>query len=123
MDNDPDATATYALNFPSRRWYHRRFACACDPRAGVGGGSVSLGAGGWAAVPGVSQVRNHARMIDDARNALYREFVHVLGETRPMAFVMENVTGIDQMGVRSQIAADLALDGEYLVVPQVVDAR
>jgi len=25
-------------------------------------------------------------MIDDARNVLYRELVHVLGETKPMAF-------------------------------------
>lgn len=29
---------------------------------------------------------------------------------------------MDQMGVREQIAADLSIDGEYLVVPQVVDA-
>lgn len=33
-----------------------------------------------------SQMRNHTRMIDDARNVLYRELVHVLGETKPMAF-------------------------------------
>ncbi len=39
-----------------------------------------------------------------------------------MAFVMENVTGIDQMGVRDQIVGDLSLDGEYIVLPQVVDA-
>lgn len=69
-----------------------------------------------------SQMRNHTRLIEDSRNALYREFVHVLGETKPLAFVMENVTGIDQMGVRDQIATDLALDDEYEVRPQVVDA-
>jgi DNA (cytosine-5)-methyltransferase 1 len=39
-----------------------------------------------------------------------------------MAFVMENVTGMDQMGVREQIADDLALGGDYLVIPQVLDA-
>jgi DNA (cytosine-5)-methyltransferase 1 len=39
-----------------------------------------------------------------------------------MAFVMENVTGIDQMRVREQIAADLSVEGEYDVLPQVVDA-
>jgi DNA (cytosine-5)-methyltransferase 1 len=35
---------------------------------------------------------------------------------------MENVTGIDQMGVREQILRDLMLDGEYKVAAQVVDA-
>jgi DNA (cytosine-5)-methyltransferase 1 len=39
-----------------------------------------------------------------------------------MAFVMENVTGMDQMGVRDQIVSDLALAGEYVVFPQVLDA-
>ena len=35
---------------------------------------------------------------------------------------MENVTGMDQMGVREQILADSALHGEYSVLAQVVDA-
>jgi DNA (cytosine-5)-methyltransferase 1 len=35
---------------------------------------------------------------------------------------MENVTGIDQMGFREQIVADLELGGEYVVAPQVIDA-
>jgi len=39
-----------------------------------------------------------------------------------LAFVMENVTGMDQMGVREQIVADLTIDGEYDVLPQIVDA-
>lgn len=67
-------------------------------------------------------MRNHARIIDDPRNDLYREFVEVLQDALPLAFVMENVTGIDQMGVREQIAADLTIHGEYEVLPQVVDA-
>ena len=69
-----------------------------------------------------SQVRNHTRVIDDPRNALYREFVKALRSALPLAFVMENVTGIDQMGVREQIVADLTIDGEYKVHAQVVDA-
>jgi hypothetical protein len=31
---------------------------------------------------------------------------------------MENVTGIDQMGFREQITADLALNGEHAVLPR-----
>ncbi len=67
-------------------------------------------------------MRNHARLIDDPRNSLYKEFVEVVGRLLPSAFLMENVTGIDQMGFREQIVADLELSGEYTVLPQVIDA-
>jgi DNA (cytosine-5)-methyltransferase 1 len=66
--------------------------------------------------------RNHTQRRQAPRNALYREFVDVLSQSLPLAFVVENVTGIDQMGVREQITADLELDGEYSVKSQVVDA-
>ena len=69
-----------------------------------------------------SQVRNHARLIDDPRNSLYKEFVAIVGRVLPSAFLMENVTGIDQMGFREQIVTDLELAGEYSVLPQVIDA-
>ena len=121
-DSDPDAMATYAANFPEAR------VITGDVRdteikerilAVAKGVSVLIGGPPCQAF---SQVRNHARLIDDPRNALYREFVDILRQTVPSAFVMENVTGIDQMNVREQIAADLSLDGEYVVRPQVVDA-
>jgi DNA (cytosine-5)-methyltransferase 1 len=67
-------------------------------------------------------VRNHSRLIDDPKNSLYREFVRVLAESSPRAFLMENVTGMDQMGVREQIIEDLTLGGQYRVRSQVVDA-
>ena len=121
-DNDPDAMATYAANFQEAR------AITGDIRF-PGVKEQILDAARHASVliggppcQAFSQVRNHTRMIDDPRNALYREFVDVLGQTLPPAFVVENVTGMDQMGVREQIAADLSLDGEYTVLPQVVDA-
>lgn len=121
-DSDPDAMATYALNFPEALAITGDIRTAavkdqildCARRATVLVGGPPCQA--------FSQVRNHARVIDDPRNALYREFVDVLRQTLPLAFVMENVTGMDQMRVREQIAADLSLDGEYAVLPQVVDA-
>jgi DNA-methyltransferase (dcm) len=121
-DNDPDAMATYAANFPEAR------AITGDVRAPAVKEQILDAARGVSVLVGgppcqaFSQVRNHTRMIDDPRNVLYREFVDILAQTLPPAFVVENVTGMDQMGVREQIAADLALDGEYTVVPQVVDA-
>lgn len=121
-DNDPDAMATYAANFPETR------AVTGDIRSPTVKAQLLEAARGASVLVGgppcqaFSQVRNHSRMIDDPRNALYREFVDILRQTLPPAFVVENVTGMDQMGVREQIAADLSIDGEYLVVPQVVDA-
>lgn len=121
-DNDPDAMATYATNFPEAQ------SITGDIRSCVVKEQI-LDAAKYANIliggppcQAFSQVRNHSRMIDDPRNALYREFVDVLRQVLPLAFVMENVTGMDQMGVREQITTDLSLDGEYIVVPQVVDA-
>jgi len=121
-DNDPDALATYAANFPEAHAIlgdirkaavrERVLAIAREATVLVGGPPCQA----------FSQVRNHSRVIDDPRNSLYREFVGILCDALPIAFVMENVTGMDQMGVREQILSDLAIDGEYDVRAQVVDA-
>lgn len=121
-DNDPDACATFALNFPEGEVIHgdireretrsRVIAAAKSCDVVVGGPPCQA----------FSQVRNHTRLIDDPRNSLYREFVRVVAEINPKAFVMENVTGIDQMGVRNQIIRDLSLNGQYTVLAQVLDA-
>ena len=121
-DSDPDAAATYALNFPEARTItgdirkrsvrEQILDVARQATVIVGGPPCQA----------FSQVRNHSRVIDDPRNALYREFVGIVRAALPMAFLVENVTGMDQMGVREQIAADLSLDGEYSVLPQVLDA-
>lgn len=121
-DNDPDAAATYAKNFPEARVITGDIRDVTTKAAileSAKGADVLVGGPPCQAF---SQVRNHSRIIDDPRNDLYREFVEVLRSVQPPTFVMENVTGIDQMGVREQIAADLELSGEYEVVPQVVDA-
>lgn len=122
LDNDPDAMATYAANFPEARAITGdiRSAAVKEQILDVARhASVLIGGPPCQAF---SQVRNHTRMIDDPRNSLYREFIDLLKRTLPPAFLVENVTGMDQMGVREQIASDLSLDGEYLVLPQVADA-
>jgi DNA (cytosine-5)-methyltransferase 1 len=121
-DSDPDAMATFGTNFPEAE------PIAGDiRRADVRERIISAAAAADVVVGGppcqaFSQVRNHTRVIDDPRNALYGEFVQVVRRTSPLAFVMENVTGIDQMGVRAQMVTDLSLDGEYAVLAQVLDA-
>lgn len=121
-DIDPDACATYQLNFPGAKVVHgdlRDHVVARELLEAGQGVDVVVGGPPCQAF---SQMRNHTRLIDDPRNALYKEFVHIVSELLPKAFLMENVTGIDQMGFREQIAGDLELGGEYIVTPQVIDA-
>lgn len=72
-----------------------------------------------------SQVRNHDRLIDDPRNALYRHYVAILRAVMPRTFFMENVVGLDNLAggeAKRQILADLALGGDYRVECKVLDA-
>jgi DNA (cytosine-5)-methyltransferase 1 len=121
-DIDPDACATYSRNFADAKVIHgdlRKPAIERELLEAARGANVVVGGPPCQAF---SQVRNHVRLIDDPRNSLYKEFVNAVSEILPAAFLMENVTGIDQMGFREQIVADLELDGEYSVRPQVIDA-
>lgn len=122
LDLDPDAIATYAHNFPEAQ------AICGDVRdAVVRRRFMEVAAGVDAVVGGppcqaFSQVRNHVRLIDDPRNSLYREFVAIVRATQPTIFVMENVPGMDQMGVVAQIEEDLTICGQYEVRSQKLDA-
>lgn len=72
-----------------------------------------------------SQVRNHDRLIDDPRNALYRHYVAMIRAVMPRAFIMENVVGLDNLAggeAKRQIITDLALGGGYRVECRVLDA-
>ena len=121
-DFDPDAMATYKLNFPEA------VGITGDLREARVRDQVVEAARGCTVIAGgppcqsFSQVRNHSRLIDDPRNSLYREFVRVLDLVRPVAFVMENVLGMDQMGVKQQVQEDLSLKGAYNVVASVANA-
>ncbi|MDG4822005.1 DNA cytosine methyltransferase [Asanoa sp. WMMD1127] len=121
-DYDPDAAATYRRNFPRAKTI---VGDVRDPIVREAILGVARGADvvvGGPPCQAFSQVRNHSRIIDDPRNSLYREFVNIVGEVRPKAFLMENVPGMAQMGVKEQVAQDLSLNGEYLVEPQLCDA-
>ncbi|HVT14707.1 MAG TPA: DNA (cytosine-5-)-methyltransferase [Thermoanaerobaculia bacterium] len=121
-DADPDACATFAKNFPEaavihgdireRRIREHFLEAAAGVQAVVGGPPCQA----------FSQVRNHARLIDDPRNSLYREFVRSISLLEPPVFLMENVPGLDQMGIRRQVLQDLSLRGAYRVNVQLLDA-
>ena len=128
-DIDPSAGATYELN---HRKYGTKFLL----------GDISIRAVkeelfdaarhddldvviGGPPCQGFSQVQNHARLINDPRNRLYRHYISVIRELRPHTFVMENVPGLENLGggyVRTQILEDLSLDGDYRVECRVLDA-
>ncbi len=121
-DVDPDACATYALNFPEARAVCgdiRELRVRREVLEAAAGADVVVGGPPCQAF---SQVRNHCRLIDDSRNSLYREFVRIVGKIEPRVFVMENVPGLEQMGVKEQVLEDLALEGAYRVTEQVLDA-
>lgn len=121
-DIDPDACATFARNFPAATVVHGDLRSPSVKAALLEAGSGADVVVGGPPCQAFSQMRNHTRLIDDPRNSLYKEFVAIVGHLLPSAFLMENVTGIDQMGFREQIATDLELSGEYVVLPQVIDA-
>lgn len=122
-DNDPDACATYRMNFPGAvvACGDLRLPAVRDTVIEAAGDDLDVLVGG-PPCQAFSQVRNHTRIIEDPRNDLYREFVRILAELRPRAFVMENVPGMREMGVDDQVAGDLALDGTYRVRAQLVNA-
>lgn len=121
-DNDPDALATFSANFPESQAILGDIRIDAVKEQILDAARRATVLVGGPPCQAFSQVRNHSRMIDDPRNALYREFVTALRTALPPAFVMENVTGMDQMGAREQILTDLSLSGEYDVRAQVVDA-
>ena len=121
-DVDPDACATYALNFPEAHTVCgdlRALRVRRELLEAAAGADIMVGGPPCQAF---SQMRNHSRLIDDERNSLYREFVRIVGKLEPKAFVMENVPGLEQMGVKEQVLEDLALRGAYRVAAQVLDA-
>lgn len=126
-DHDPDACATYRMNFQDAVLVEGDLTS--DEKheelvAALATNDLDLLAGG-PPCQAYSQVRNHDRLIDDPRNRLYREFVSLLAELQPRALVLENVLGMNQLNggaVRRQIEQDLSLDGEYEVVSGVLDA-
>lgn len=126
-DFDPDACATYRLNFPAAEVVEGDLTDGANHRAlleAAKGESIDLLAGG-PPCQAFSQMRNHARLIDDPRNRLYREFVSILAELQPRYLLMENVPGLGQReggAVRRQIERDLSLGGEYRVSSRVLDA-
>lgn len=99
VEKDRYAAATYRQNFPTIPLFEdtvEAFLVPGDPRwenekerfSGLSDGALDLVFGG-PPCQGYSSIGT--RDLKDPRNKLYGEFARVLHETRPRAFVMENV--------------------------------
>lgn len=84
----------------------------------------------------VGRARNQGKADYDAasdhRHFLYREYISILEQLEPVAFVMENVKGmlsakVDGVGMIARIMADLGSaggkTGNYKILPLVTDTR
>lgn len=63
---------------------------------------------------------NRQRLIDDPRNALYKNFVQVVEKVKPPFFVMENVKGM--LSVKDQVIEDFERIG-YKVNAHILNAK
>lgn len=92
---DENACATFALNFPGvlihRGDITKLTSEAVMQLAGVRPGELDV-LDGSPPCQGFSTAGK--RNLDDSRNQLFREFVRLLRDLQPRAFVMENVSGM-----------------------------
>lgn len=111
-----EANESYQLNFPPT------FQHDIDIRKIKEFPSADLVLGGFPC-PGFSEAG--PRLIDDERNFLYIHFIRCLLQSKPFAFVAENVKGMLTLGkgeVMNQIIQDFTSAG-YTVQFQLVNAR
>jgi len=95
VEKDPIHAATHEFNFPRCAVFARDISRVTGAElrfaAGIGNRTVDVVFGG-APCQGFSLIGH--RILDDPRNGLVREFVRIVRELEPRAFVFENVKGL-----------------------------
>jgi DNA (cytosine-5)-methyltransferase 1 len=95
VEKDPIHAAAHAFNFPRCAVFARDISRVTGAEirlaAGIGNRAVDVVFGG-APCQGFSLIGH--RVLDDPRNALVRQFVRIVRELEPRAFVFENVKGL-----------------------------
>lgn len=113
VDHDLDATATYKKMFPFCREVYCGDIESWKPTPDLQNVDVIIGG---PPCQGFSLARG-LRFVDDPRNHLYKEFVRLVAEIRPLCIVMENVEGITNIGkgaILQQIYEDFEQIGYHL---------
>lgn len=106
-DADPDASATFRLNFPEAVFFEGQIATLSAEtvlrECGLKEGELDCLIGG---PPCQSfSYNNHQRTEKDARARLFEDYLRIVKGLRPKTIVMENVPGILTIGDGSVIAA------------------
>jgi len=95
IDNWKDATVTYKHNFPSATISNDDITKVRGKNileaTGLSSNDVDVVIGG---PPCQGFSLSGKRMIDDPRNILYKSFVKIVSDLKPLVFVMENVPGL-----------------------------
>ncbi len=94
VDHDQDAIATYKKTFPFCKEVYCGDIAFWTPSNDVYNVDVVIGG---PPCQGFSLARG-LRFVDDPRNHLYKDFVRLVAEFRPLCIVMENVEGIINIG-------------------------
>lgn len=122
---DDNAVATFRLNFPDVPVYHgdicKLTGAECMKLAGIEPGQLDV-LDGSPPCQGFSTAGK--RQFDDSRNQLYLEYVRLLRELQPRAFIMENVSGMVK-GKMKLIFADILRElkaSGYQVSARLLDA-
>lgn len=130
---DAHACGTLRLNYPHLPVYHGDIANLSSVEAmalaDIGPGELDL-LDGSPPCQGFSTAG--ARMLNDSRNQLFREYTRLLREINPRTFVMENVSGMVKGKMKlifAQILMELKacgyqvsarlMDSQYFGVPQI----
>ncbi len=122
---DPNAAATFRLNFPDVPVYEGDIAKLslqqCLDLAKIQPGDLDV-LDGSPPCQGFSTAGK--RNLTDSRNSLFREYVRLLNGLRPKVFVMENVSGMVKGKMRlvfAEILHELRLSG-YAVAARLLNA-
>jgi DNA (cytosine-5)-methyltransferase 1 len=122
FDIDPILTSSFTKNFPKTKLFLRDVAklSGAEVRAAAGG-DVDLIFGG-PPCQGFSSIGK--RDVKDERRTLLGHFFRVVAETRPAAFLMENVRGLGFKDAQGVLDAGLAQVPKNYVVskPMILDA-
>lgn len=113
VDSDPASIETYSSMFPMTREIYQGDIKTWHPETDLSKATVMIGG---PPCQGFSLARG-LRFVDDPRNNLYEEFIRLIARFQPEWVVMENVTGITNIGKGSilrQIYEDFNEAGYWL---------
>lgn len=116
-DLEPDACETH------RRWSHSKVVCGDIAKVDYSTIPVSDVILGGFPCQGFSL--SGPRKIDDSRNSLYKHYVKLVRQNKPLAFIGENVKGLLTMGggqIIDAIVADFSECG-YDVFYKLINAK